>query len=169
MTDIKTVQHEDFWKDRPPFIAEVNPLKRDELKKILKRVGLIILFALSWLFVSGQYIEPKLKKGQIELNNDTIKPEMLKLANSGKPQAAIWMAVNYPETDGYRLDQLIAQKDPIAMLAKADMLKKNDPELAKKYIEAAAIEGNPAAVKYLSKKDPDDIGLIQFLTKYVFK
>lgn len=169
MTDIKTVQHEDFWKDRPALIIEANPLKRDVLKKFLKQVGFILFIGIAFLIVSDEFVFPRLEKAQIELNNDTIKPDMLKLADSGKSQAAIWLAVNYPETDAYRLDQLIAQKNSTAMLAKADLIHKSDPELAKKYIQAAAKEGNPAAVKYLSKKNPNDIGAKRFFTEYVFK
>ncbi|EOZ8645583.1 hypothetical protein ACQWTT_001334 [Acinetobacter baumannii] len=169
MTDIKTVQHEEFWKDRPAFVMEVNPLKLDVVKKFFKTACIFLFIGIAVVFVSNEFVFPKMDQAQIELNNDTIKPEMLKLADSGKSQAAIWMAVNYPETDAYRLDQLILQKNSTAMLAKAGLIHNSDPELAKKYVEAAAAEGNPAAVKYLSKKNPNDIGAKRFFTEYVFK
>lgn len=169
MSDTQTVENEEFWKKRPAFVMEPNPLKRDALKKVLKQIGLVFVVGFVLLVVGEEFIVPKLSTAQAQLNNDTIKPDMLKLADSGKSQAAIWMAINYPETDAYRLDQLIAQKDSTAMLAKASLIWSTNPESAKSYIKEAAAEGNPAAVKYLSEKKPSDIGFGRFIVEYVLK
>lgn len=169
MSELKNVENEEFWKNRPAFVMEPNPLKLNTLKKTGKKIGLFVVFALAFLFVMEEIVIPKLSKAQAQLNSDTIKPEMLKLADSGKSQAAIWMALNYPKTDAYRLDQLIAHKDSNAMMAKATLLWSTDPDSAKLYIKEAAAEGNPAAVNYLSEKKPNDIGFGRFIVEYVLK
>lgn len=155
------------WDDKPSIV--LNPLKREKTLKDFKVLGLVaaglVVFSL-WLSDFSKYDLPN---AQQQLNSDTIKPEMLNLADSGKTSAILWMASNYPKTDGYRLDALIAQKNSEAMMIKAQILYATDKEQSLKYIQAAAAEGNASAVSYLSEKNPNDIGWTKFVTDYVLK
>ena len=50
------------------------------------------------------------------------------------------------------------------MILEASLIYESDRDLALKYIKASALEGNPSAVKFLSDKNPNEIGITKFFT-----
>lgn len=155
------------WENKPSIV--LNPFKRNEAKKAFKYLGIMAaLFTVAMLWFND-FSKYDLAQAQQQLNNDTIKPEMVELANQGKTSAILWMVENYPQTEQHRLDALLDQNNSDAILLKAKLLYSSDKELSLKYMKAAALEGNPSAVKFLSKKNPNEIGVTKFLTEYVFK
>lgn len=155
------------WNNKPVIV--INPFKLKEAKsgfKFLAIMATIFLIFSIWYQDSAKF---HLAQAQHQLNNDTIKPEMKNLADSGKTSAILWMAENYPQTEQHRLNALIDQKNSDAMMLKAQLIYRADKDLSLKYIKAAALEGNASAVKFLSDKNPNDIGLTKFFTEYVFK
>lgn len=155
------------WENKPSIV--LNPFKRNEAKKTFKVFGIMAVMVYVFFIWFGDFAKYDLAQAQQRLNNDTIMPEMQKLADSGKTSAILWMAANYPQTEEYRLDALLDQNNSDAMLLKAKLLYSSDKELSLKYMKAAALEGNPSAVKFLSEKNPNEIGMTKFLTEYVFK
>lgn len=155
------------WEKKPSIV--LNPLKRNKTIKDLKFLGImaaIFLVVFLWMNDFNKY---DLAQAQQQLNNDTIKPEMQNLADAGKTSAILWIVENYPKTEQHRLDALLDQKNSDAMMLKAQLLYGTDKELSQKYMKAAALEGNPSAVKFLSEKNPNDIGVTKFFTEYIFK
>ncbi|HFG7030371.1 TPA: hypothetical protein ACGIK9_002856 [Acinetobacter baumannii] len=155
------------WENKPSIV--LNPKKRHETKKQFKTFAIIAAILFIFYIWVTDFIKYDITSAQHRLNNDTIKPEMMKLADAGKVSAVLWVSQNYPETEAHRLDPLIAQKNSDAMLIKAQLTYRTDKDLSLKYLHAAAQEGNSMAVKYLSTKNPNDIGLVKFFTEYVFK
>ncbi|EGQ9742344.1 hypothetical protein FWP33_07400 [Vibrio parahaemolyticus] len=152
-----------YWENKPAIV--VNPFKRNELKKF--RIPAVMLVVLCFWY--NDFAKYELAQAQQQLNHDTIKPEMLELAEQGKTSAILWMVENYPKTEQYRLDALLDQKNSDAMLLKSKLLYRTDKELSLEYLKAAALEGNPTAVEFLSEKNPNEIGWTKFFTEYVFK
>lgn len=155
------------WENKPSIV--LNPFKRNEAKKGFKFLGIMAVIVVAFSLWFSDFSKYDLAHAQQQLNNDTIKPEMLVLANQGKTSAILWMVANYPQTEQHRLDALLDQNNSDAMLLKAKLLYSSDKELSLKYMKAAALEGNPSAVKFLSEKNPNEIGMTKFLTEYVFK
>ncbi|MDV7585426.1 hypothetical protein R4575_16770 [Acinetobacter baumannii] len=156
------------WEGKPPIV--INPFRQKTALKYLMSIPILIYL----LFFATTYIEDfmdiKVRPAAQIYYNDGMKPDMEKLARQGKASAILWLAQYYPKEQNSAFDQLVSAKNPDALMIKAQQLHPSNKDLSLKYLQAAAQEGHPAAIKYLSKEKLDNrMDMTDFFKTYVFK
>lgn len=152
------------WENKPSIV--INPLKK---KQGVFFVLLILGFFLA-LKLSDGFIEDTVRPAIKSYTNDGLKPEMQKLAAQGKISAILWLAQSYPGEQQTQLDHLVASNNPDALMIKAQQLYPTNRALSLKYMQAAANEGHPDAMKHLLQKKLDNrMDMPTFFKEYVLK
>ena len=82
---------------------------------------------------------------------NAMRPTMESLANQGKDAAALWLVRNYPDSEMYRLDELIAKGNPGALFIGGLLKMRSDKTVGEQMIERAAATGLEEAVRYRVK------------------
>lgn len=143
------------WND--PVLTIVRHLPTGDVARPLTKkgalifVGLVIFILFYISIVSGNGLE----RVQEKRNLDEIRPEMTRLANAGKDDAAIWLAKHYFSEEKGRLPALVEKGVPEAMYMQgaADIYFKQNTDEGKRLIERAAAAGSADAIRYLSSKN----------------
>ena len=137
--------HRAPWPHPHDIVVAINPEKRQSLQ--LKAI-LSVLCGLFALLELAPRLNQWIDREQRSLDMQRLESAMRPLADSGKREAVIWMAQNFPKTEAFRLAPLVANGDAEAMMALAATRWKADRAGAEHLLTAAAVQGNPEAVKY---------------------
>ncbi|EPV8686690.1 hypothetical protein ACWAUP_000342 [Pseudomonas aeruginosa] len=145
------------FPDNKLFTIQVNPARK---RTFYLHVGILVCLYL--LTTAGQepikeYFTSVRESREIE----QIRPLMKTLAESGKPDAIVWMLKHdYDGAKGtgfYALTDAALAGDPESMWLYGVMqMDKGRPEVAKVWIEKAAAEGFPHAVAYIQSTETQD-------------
>lgn len=82
---------------------------------------------------------------------DAMRPKMEELANQGKDEAALWMAMNFFGSDAHRIPVLAGHGVPEAMYMQGYMLmRKGDKATGMDWVKRAADAGNANAIRFLA-------------------
>ncbi|ALN21896.1 MULTISPECIES: hypothetical protein [Ectopseudomonas] len=139
------------------FTIQVNPTRK---KAFYLHVG--ILVGLYLLTTAGQEpIKEYFKSVRESREIDQIRPLMKTLAESGKPDAIVWMIKHEYEAakeSGFAAltDAALGGDSESMWLYGVMQMDKGHPEVAKVWIEKAAKEGFPQAVAYMQSETQDD-------------
>ncbi|ACT52092.1 hypothetical protein [Methylovorus glucosotrophus] len=141
----------DSWTHRNDVVIQINPAKRKKVWLSLSFIGVLILLGI----LSTDQNSPLMKwaKHKEEMNErNALAPTMRALAESGKPDALIWIAKNFPGEKTQELETLIANGNTEAMMviAKAKF-EANDVAGAKQLIAKAASLGNVMAINDMTR------------------
>ncbi|HBO5516205.1 TPA: hypothetical protein L4559_005133 [Pseudomonas aeruginosa] len=106
--------------------------------------GLLLLAVM----MLGDFSKQWAKTADREQRVEQIGGQMSSLADQGKPEAIIWMAVNHPDVPERvkALEVLADTGNGEAMMALANIKRRSDPYLAKVLVNKAAAAGQPDAV-----------------------
>lgn len=152
------------WENKPLIVF--NPLK--------KKQGFVSIILLFFVFSAFMFLEPLMddtvRPAFKSYTNDGLKPEMQKLAAQGKISAILWLAQTYPGEQQAQFNNLVASNNPDALMIKAQQLYPTNRALSLKYMQAAANEGHPDAMKHLLQKKLDNrMDMPTFFKEYVLK
>lgn len=134
------------WLHGEAAIA-VNPAKR-------KRVAAALLSVVIAVFLSDILLDergplmPMVRTATTQQRTQALEPTMRKLADSGSPEAALWMAKQFPQTEASRLDSLIRAGSGEAAWTLALLKWKSDNSEARRLLRVAAQAGFAPAVEY---------------------
>ncbi|MEJ6003749.1 hypothetical protein [Paucibacter soli] len=138
------------WPHGSATIA-VNPAKR---KSLARGLALLAVAGIAYYALVVDERGPVMrwaKEVSMQEEAQKYEPTMRKLADSGKPDAMIWMAVNFPATDAGRLDALIRAGSGEAAWVQAGIKAKTDKQESQRLRQVAADNGYLPAVQYAQR------------------
>jgi len=138
------------WAHGDATVA-VNPAKR---KKLARGIALVAVAGIAYCALVLDARGPVMtwaKEVAKQEEAQKYEPTMRKLADAGKPDAMIWMAVNFPATDSGRLDVLIRAGSGEAAWVLAGIKAKTDKQESQRLMQVAADNGYLPAVQYAQR------------------
>jgi TPR repeat protein len=111
------------------------------------KYGLIAMMAFLFLPEAADKFDDWVK----QQHRDAMRPRMEELANQGKDEAALWMAMNFFRSDAHRIPELAQRGVPEAMYMQGYMLmRKGDDATGMDWVKRAADAGNANAIRFLA-------------------
>ena len=138
-------QTEQTWPHK--FDVAINPAAR---RPLMYFGGLTVLAVI--LFIGGGMFEDYSRTQQTK----SLVPHMSALATKGVPEAVAWMTMNeegyYKSPEGKAQLKLAAEAGhPQSMFFYASLNRRENPDLAKEYLQKAAEAGYAPAVQMMDK------------------
>lgn len=132
------------WPHKADIHIAINPAKR---KKTV--VVLLLIFVFGLLTIpSGSPLQQWITKYAQDIEREQLMPQMSQLAAQGKPDAVIWIAENYPQTNVSQLESLASQGNGHALMLLAKSKSGSDTAAAMSLMKQAAETGYLPAVKW---------------------
>lgn len=129
----------------------VNPAKRTQLRRAM--VLAVALACVAAVLVDEHGPLKTWAKGVSRQEEvEKFAPMMRKLADAGKPDAIIWMAQHFPDTEAGRLDALIRAGSGQAAWTLAGIRAKSDKAQAERLVQVAADNGYLPAMQYAQRR-----------------
>ncbi len=135
------------WPHKADIAIKINPAKKKQIQIIL--CSIVGVLSLGILLAS--LAQPSLERLAMQTQNNKDALLIQPLADAGSQEASLWMALNMAN-EAWRLDDLVQQQNPRAMLALAKLKWATNQEEAKDLVKAAAKLGEPTAVLYLNQQ-----------------
>jgi hypothetical protein len=135
------------WPYRRNVVFLVNPAERRPLAAMLAAIVLLSVLAFPHDSPLQRWARAEQRRIDIAKIASTIEP----LAQQGKPDAVIWVAINEPDKDGGRLMQVAQAGNAQAMGLVAEKLWATDRAASHSWMERSASAGYAPAVAWLSR------------------
>lgn len=129
----------------------VNPAKR---KKVAHRIMLTLLVGFAGYALVLDDYGPVMKWAARVSEQEQaakIEPTMRQLADQGMPEAALWLAKHYPETESSRLDALVQSGSGEAAYLMAGIRWREDEAEGKRLLDLSAARGYAPAVAFAER------------------
>ena len=137
------------WPYRKNVVLLVNPVERGRLVKRVAAMAAIVAVLAALVAFDDSPLNRWTRAEQHRIDIAKIAPTMEPLAQQGKPDAVIWVAINEPDKDGGRLMQLAQAGNAQAMGLVAEKLWASDRAASHSWMVRSASAGYAPAVAWL--------------------